>query len=106
MIFVCLFFWLLSVLFSISFLLFSLDLVGSNGFITNDYRVMASSLVKMGAADGEVDVNAFAFDIEKVMDSLGSMEAQLDTSAVIEEDTGRVSYGTTVNFDQEVYVTR
>lgn len=63
---------------------------------------MASSLVKMGAADGEVDINAFAFDIEKVMDSLGSMEAQLDTSAVIDEDTGRVSYGTSVNVDQEV----
>ncbi|CAM9854304.1 unnamed protein product [Scytosiphon promiscuus] len=73
----------------------------SNGFITNDYRLMAASLVKMGAADGEVDINAFAFDIEKVMDSLGSMEAQLDTSAVIDEDTGRVSYGTSVNFDQE-----
>lgn len=63
---------------------------------------MASSLVKMGAADGEVDVNAFAFDIEKVIDSLSSVEAQLDTSAVIDEDTGRVSYGTSVNFDQEV----
>lgn len=75
---------------------------GSNGFITNDYRLMASSLVKMGAADGEVDVNAFAFDIEKVIDSLGSVEAQLDTSAVIDEDTGKVSYGTSVNFDQEV----
>lgn len=74
----------------------------SNGFITNDYRLMASSLVKMGAADGEVDVNAFAFDIEKVIDSLSSVEAQLDTSAVIDEDTGRVSYGTSVNFDQEV----
>lgn len=74
----------------------------SNGFITNDYRLMASSLVKMGAADGEVDVNAFAFDIEKVIDSLSSVEAQLDTSAVIDEDTGTVSYGTSVNFDQEV----
>ncbi|CAM9511939.1 unnamed protein product [Pylaiella littoralis] len=73
----------------------------TNGFITNNYRLMASSLVKMGAADGEVDVNAFAFDIEKVMDSLGSVEARLDTSAVIEEDTGRVSYGTSVNVDQE-----
>lgn len=80
----------------------SLEPRRSNGFITNDYRLMASSLVKMGAADGEVDINAFAFDIEKVMDSLGSMEAQLDTSAVIDEDTGRVSYGTSVNVDQEV----
>ncbi|CAN0503764.1 unnamed protein product [Ectocarpus sp. 12 AP-2014] len=73
----------------------------SNGFITNNYRLMATSLVKMGAADGEVDTDAFAFDIEKVIDSLGSMEAQVDTSAVIDEDTGNVSYGTSVNFDQE-----
>ncbi|CAN0322157.1 unnamed protein product, partial [Ectocarpus sp. 12 AP-2014] len=73
----------------------------SNGFITNNYRLMATSLVKMGAADGEVDTDAFAFDIEKVIDSLGSMQAQVDTSAVIDEDTGNVSYGTSVNFDQE-----
>lgn len=65
---------------------------------------MASSLVKMGAADGEVNVDAFAFDIERVMEKLGSMDAELDTSAVIDEDTGRVSYGTSVNVDQEVCV--
>lgn len=74
----------------------------SDGFVSNDYRLMAESLVKMGAADGEVNVDAFAFDIEKVIDKLGSMEAQVDTSAVIDEDTGRVTYGTAVNFDQEV----
>lgn len=74
----------------------------SNGFISNNYRLMASSLVKMGAADGEVNIDAFAFDIERVMERLGSMEAQVDTNAVIDEDTGRVSYGTSVNVDQEV----
>lgn len=56
----------------------------------------------MGAADGEVNIDAFAFDIERVIEKLGSMEAQLDTSAVIDEGTGRVSYGTSVNVDQEV----
>ncbi|CAN0053358.1 unnamed protein product, partial [Laminaria digitata] len=74
----------------------------SDGFVSNDYRLVAESLVKMGAADGEVNVDAFAFDIEKVIDKLASMEAQVDTSAVIDEDTGRVTYGTAVNFDQEV----
>lgn len=63
---------------------------------------MAASLVKMGAADGEVNLDSFAFDIERVMERLGSMEAQLDTTAVIDEGTGRVSYGTSVNVDQEV----
>ncbi|CAM9363395.1 unnamed protein product [Sphacelaria rigidula] len=73
----------------------------SNGFVTNNYRLMAASLVKMGAADGEVNLDAFAFDIERVMERIGSMEAQLDTTAVIDEGTGRVSYGTSVNVDQE-----
>eukprot|EP00904_Undaria_pinnatifida_P010315 jgi/Undpi1/6413/HiC_scaffold_20.g08894.m1 len=73
----------------------------SDGFVSNDYRLIAESLVKMGAADGEVNVDTFAFDIEKVMDKLGSMEAQVDTSAVIDEATGQVTYGAAVNFDQE-----
>lgn len=63
---------------------------------------MASSLVEMGAADGEVNLDAFAFDIERVVRRLGSMEAEVDTTAVIDEQTGRVSYGTSVNVDQEV----
>lgn len=63
---------------------------------------MASSLVEMGAADGEVNLDAFAFDIERVVRRLGSMEAEVDTTAVIDEQTGRVSYGTSVNIDQEV----
>lgn len=63
---------------------------------------MAASLVKMGAADGEVNVGAFAFDIERVVERIGSMEAKVDTTAVIDEGTGRVSYGTSVNVDQEV----
>ena len=74
----------------------------SNGFIAKDYRLMASSLVEMGAADGEVKIDAFAFDIERVVDRLLSMEARVDTTAVIDEQTGRVSYGTSVDVDQEV----
>ncbi|CAM9305705.1 unnamed protein product [Ascophyllum nodosum] len=73
----------------------------SNGFIAKDYRLMASSLVEMGAADGEVKIDAFAFDIERVVDRLLSMEARVDTTAVIDEQTGRVSYGTSVDVDQE-----
>lgn len=56
----------------------------------------------MGAADGEVNIDAFAFDIERVMERIGSMEAQLDATAIIDEATGRVTYGTSVNVDQEV----
>lgn len=69
--------------------------------MSRDYRLMAASLVKMGAADGEVNLDSFALDIERVIQGLGSMEAQLDASAIIDE-TGTVSYDASINLDQEV----
>lgn len=77
--------------------------LSSDGFVLQDYRLMAESLVRMGAADGEVDLQSFAGDIERVIERLGSMEAQLDTTAVIDESTGTVTVGSSVNFDQEVW---
>lgn len=82
--------------------LYSSAMLCSDGFVSQDYRLMAESLVTMGAADGEVNLDSFASDIERVIDRLGSMEAELDANAVIDERTGRVMYDASVNFDQEV----
>lgn len=64
--------------------------------------MVAKSLVRMGAADGEVDIGAFAVDIGRVLERFESMEEELANNAVIEEETGQVTYRTSVNTDQQV----
>ncbi|CAN0106396.1 unnamed protein product, partial [Discosporangium mesarthrocarpum] len=73
----------------------------SNGLISGDYRAMATALVSMGAADGEVDVDSFGQDIGRLFERLRSMDAKLDVGTTIDAETGRVVYGTTVAIDQE-----
>lgn len=39
-------------------------------FATEDYEAMASSLIQMGATEKDVDVKAFARDLEKLFSSI------------------------------------
>lgn len=72
----------------------------SKGFVTGDFVLMADSLVKMGAADGEVDIDRFAGDIQMIFQRLARMESDVSFSTT-SSSSGRVGVATTVNIDQE-----
>jgi aarF domain-containing kinase len=54
----------------------------STALALGDYREMAQALCNMGAADEEVDLDSFASDIEKVMQNLGSVQADVTVAAM------------------------
>mmetsp|Transcript_18375 Transcript_18375/g.25892 ORF Transcript_18375/g.25892 Transcript_18375/m.25892 type:complete len:574 (+) Transcript_18375:141-1862(+) len=62
----------------------------------SDYEGMARALCNMGATDEEVDITAFAKDIERVMVNLGSFQPDVTVAADID---GSV-VGASVDFDE------
>ncbi|XP_038980827.1 uncharacterized aarF domain-containing protein kinase At5g05200, chloroplastic [Phoenix dactylifera] len=46
-------------------------------FATEDYEAMASSLIQMGATEEDVDVKAFARDLEKLFSSIQDLDTEI-----------------------------
>ncbi|XP_010922767.1 uncharacterized aarF domain-containing protein kinase At5g05200, chloroplastic [Elaeis guineensis] len=46
-------------------------------FATEDYEAMASSLIQMGATEKDVDVKAFARDLEKLFSSIQDLDTEI-----------------------------
>ena len=67
----------------------------STALAVGDYKEMAQALCNMGAADEEVDIDAFAIDLEKVMQNLGSVQTDV-TVAAMNDGTVQGS----LNFDE------
>ncbi|KAI9156647.1 hypothetical protein LWI28_010035 [Acer negundo] len=60
---------------------------------TEEYEPMASSLIAMGATDKDVDVKAFARDLEKIFSSI----QELDTEIVVATARGTTTNATAVS---------
>ncbi|CAM9685041.1 unnamed protein product [Chrysoparadoxa australica] len=72
----------------------------SDGFINSDFQAMAAALVQMGAADGDVDINAFAHDLQQIFLRLRNLDSDVTVTSLDGPD-GRVGFGTQVDFNQE-----
>merc|ERR1711871_149507 len=50
-----------------------------------DYRAVAQAMVKIGAADDDVDIDKFAADLQKVIDKMNTMTVQVDADGNVDQ---------------------
>ncbi|KAF9595885.1 hypothetical protein IFM89_005371 [Coptis chinensis] len=69
-------------------------------FSSEDYELMASSLVEMGATDGNVDAKAFARDLEKVFSSIQNLDTEIIIAAAGGSNTNATTVAANVVVDE------
>ncbi|XP_065870633.1 uncharacterized aarF domain-containing protein kinase At5g05200, chloroplastic [Euphorbia lathyris] len=67
---------------------------------TEEYKSMASALIEMGATSKDVDVNAFANDLEKIFSSLQELDTEVVVATARDGNTNATAVSANVLVDE------
>ncbi|XP_050212124.1 uncharacterized aarF domain-containing protein kinase At5g05200, chloroplastic [Mercurialis annua] len=67
---------------------------------SEEYESMASALIEMGATDKDVDVNAFARDLEKIFSSIQELDTELVVATARDANTRATAVSANVLVDE------